>query len=154
MPTFTHPDIVDQAVVNDAFYGDLNLKNWQERYRLPASVAPVEYTETLALAIDEVNEELAEWKAARELEGVANLAALDTLSMPPGASTRYYTAAVFARAYALILPMLSTEFFNDEGDGPQGDVEERQGLFIARSDRYLSLLRGDGPALSFGLEVI
>jgi len=154
MPEFTHPDRVDQVVTNDPFYGDLNLGDWQERYRLPASVAPVEYTETLKLAMDEINAELAEWKAAQVLEGTANLAALDGLSIPTGSATRFYMAAVFARAFALALPMLSTEFFNDEGEGPQGDVEERQGVFLARADRFLSQLKGQGPGLGFMLEAI
>jgi len=154
MPTFTHPDRVDQDVSNDPFFGNLNLGEWQERYRLPASVAPVEYTETLNLAIDEVNAELAEWKALKVAAGVANLAALDALSVPQGAPTRYYKTAVFARAYALALPMLSTEFFNDEGEGPQGDVESRQGVFFERSDRFIARLTGLPALPGYMFEVI
>ena len=153
MPTYTHPDAVDQAIINDAFYGDLNLQDFQERYRLPASTAPEIYVEQLHLALDEINGRLADFKAEQELAGVAALTDLDATSSPAGACTRYYQAAVFAQAFAHTLPMLTTEYFNDEATGPEGSIEDRQSTFFARANHFLALLRGTTPA-SHMIEVV
>ena len=59
--TTTHDDPVTETLDNDAFYGDIEAQEFQEAYRLPSSVAPDTFVRQLRLALDEVNEELAEW---------------------------------------------------------------------------------------------
>ena len=139
----THDALQDEEIPNDAFYGDLNLKDFQERYRIPADVAPITIKEEALLpALDECNEELLAWKADQEAAGVESLEELDTATDPTGAKTRFYREAVFARAYGYLIPMLITLYFTDQADGLEDDLGQNEGRFFRRSEHFLNRLMG------------
>jgi hypothetical protein len=113
--TTTHDAPVAQTLENDDFWGgDIEFGDFQEAYRLPSADAPESYVRQLRLALVQVNEELAEWRADRVAEGQAALTATQQ---------NYYEEALFARAYALLIPMLPTLFATDQADGLEDDMQ-------------------------------
>lgn len=140
----THNDPVVQTLLNDAFYGDLELGDFQEVYRIPAAVAPETMARQLELGMREINASLAVWKKEQTDAGTIALGDLDAASEPPGAATKFYTEAVFARAYGLMIPMLITLYFTDQADGLEGELGENEARFYERSNNLLGRLQGLG----------
>jgi len=143
--TTTHDEPVSQTLANDAFYGDIEFGVLQEAYRLPASVAPQTYFRQLRLAMDEINQELAEWKAAREEEDQTVLT---------DEQRRYYEEAVYAWAYALLIPMLPSLYATDQADGLEDDMAGNETRFRARSEGFLKRITGNPEPGEFSLSVI
>src|SRR3972149_2403785 len=93
----TLPDGVDEPVLNpDAFYPDFNVKDWQETYRVPGT-APVTLGFQLRLAVRQCNRALEPWKEEQIMAGVVEL---------PAEHSDAYIDAVYARATALLIPLL------------------------------------------------
>lgn len=141
----THDDPIVQNLPNDAFYGDIEFGDWQEIQRLPAGTAPTTYVKQLELALQEVNEELAAWKAARELEAQVVLTA---------EQRRYYEAAVYAWAYSLLIPLLPSLYATDQADGLEDDMEGNESRFRARAEGFLNRITGRAEPGDFSISVI
>ena len=142
--TDSHDTPTDQAIANDAFYGGLNLKDFQEAYRVPGKIADVTVLRQVNLARTEINDELAPWKLIQETAGKTELEADQPL---------LYEEAVFARAYALLLPMLITLYFTDQADGMEDEMAQNEARFYARSQLYFNRLTGaaESGGLSIGV---
>lgn len=71
-PATTTPDIVQ----GDGWFPDINLVALRDAYRLDTTVTPERLRDAVRDAMVDVAGELAEWRAAREAEGHANLTAV------------------------------------------------------------------------------
>ena len=143
--TTTHDAPVTEALDNDPFYGDIEFQEFQEAYRLPATVAPETFVRQLRLALDEVNQELTEWMAARVKEGQIALTEEER---------RYYEEAVYSWAYALLIPMLPSLHATDQADGLEDDMAGNEARFRARSEGYLKRITGQAEPGEFSMRVI
>ena len=141
----THDDPIVQNIPNDVFYGDIEFGDFQEIYRLPAATAPTTYVTQLELALDEVNEELAEWKAERELE---------TQTVLTVEQRRYYEEAVYAWAYSLLISLLPSLYAVDQADGLEDDMEGNERRFRARAEGFLNRITGRAEPGDFTMSVI
>ena len=150
----THDALVDQAIVNDAFYGALNLKDFQELYRIPAAVAPIPIAAQMDLSVAEINAELAVWKKVNTDAGKTAITDLDDTTEPPGALVKWYREAVYARAYGYLIPMLVTFYFTDQADGLEDEMGQNEGRFFARSEHFLNLVRGVAVSGEVSMEMI
>jgi hypothetical protein len=129
----THDAPVDQEVGDDPFYGALNVQDFQEVYRVPASLAPATIVRQLELAFGEVWRDLAAWRAEQEAAGVTTL---------PAALAPFYAEAVFARAYGHLIPMLQALHATDQAGGSDEDMDVNEARFFARSDHFINQVRG------------
>jgi len=143
--TTTHDDPVAETLVNDPFYGGLEAGAFQEAYRLPAAMAPDTFIRQLRLARDEVNRELAAWKAARELEARTGLTE---------EQRRYYEEAVYAWAYSLLIPMLPSLYAVDQADGLEDDINGNERRFRARAEGFLNRIMGRAEPGDFSVSVL
>lgn len=132
----TLPDGVDEPVLNpDGFYPDFNVKDWQETYRVPGT-APVTLAFQLALAIRQCNAGLEAWKDGQLDAGVAEL---------PAGRRDYYVDAVYARATALLIPLLPSLVTDERAREELELLRQRPEAFARRSDEMLNRVRGLAP---------
>jgi hypothetical protein len=125
----TLPDGVDEPVLNpDGFYPDFNVKDWQETYRVPGT-APVTLAFQLALAIRQCNAALEAWK-----DGQLDAGRRD-----------YYVDAVYARATALLIPLLPSLVTDERAREELELLRQRPEAFARRSDEMLNRVRGLAP---------
>jgi len=143
--TTTHDAPVAETLANDPFYGDIEAGDYQEAYRLPSSVAPATFVRQLEMALQEVNEELAEWMAAREAESQTVLT---------DEQRRYYEEAVYAWAYALLIPLLPSLYATDQADGLEDDMAGNEARFRARAEGFLKRITGRAEPGEFSMSVI
>ena len=121
MLILTHDDPIDQEVGVDPFYGSLNVKDFQEIYRVPASMAPTTIVRQLDLSFAEVWPELADWRAEQEAAGVGTL---------PAALLPLYSEAVF------------TLYFTDQSEGIDQDELNNEARYFGRSDHFINRIKG------------
>ena len=142
----THDAPVDHPVATDDFYGgDLNVSDFQEVYRVPASVAPSTIARQMDLAVAECNGDLAAWRAEQEADGITAITADQRV---------LYSEAVFARAYAHLLPMLTTLYDVEQAAGLEEEIAQNEGRFFARSNAFLSRIRGEPVSGDIQAEVL
>ena len=134
---FTIDNPVDQDVANpDDWYGTgFNVRDWQEAYRIPGT-APVTLAFQLSLAIRECNRALEAWKDTQLDAGVAEL---------PADRQDYYTDAVYARATALLIPLLPSLVTDERAREQAEALGQQPEAFTRRSDEMLNRIRGQAP---------
>jgi len=136
MLSASFPDLLDEPVINpDPFYPDFNVKDWQETYRVPGT-APVTLAFQLSLAIRQCNRALESWKDAQLTAGNAEL---------PADQRDYYMDAVFARATALLIPLLPSLITDERAREHIELLQQRPEAFARRSDTMLNLIRDLPP---------
>jgi Phage head completion protein (GPL) len=132
----TLPDLLDEPVANpDAFYPDFNVKDWQEAYRVPGT-APVTLAFQLRLALRACNRALEPWKEEQILAGVVEL---------PAELADWYADAVYARATALLIPLLPSLVTDERARDHIELLRQRPESFVSRSEAMLSRIRGLAP---------
>jgi hypothetical protein len=132
--TTTHDAPTPATIENDDFWGgDIEFADFQEAYRLPSADAPESYVRQLRLALRMINDELAEWRAAREAEGQEELTEKEQ---------EYYDEALYARAYSLLIPMLPSLFATDQADGLEDDMQGSEERFRSRSQDCVNRITG------------
>ena len=92
-PSTTASAPVASTVANDGFFPDIDLGQLRDTMRLDGTVTPARLRNAAVEAVIAVNEELADWKAAKVAAGVVSLA--EMLPKIGGDSvylTRYLTA--------------------------------------------------------------
>lgn len=130
----TNTGNIDQVVANpDGFYPDINLGTWQERYRVPGT-APQTLQSRLVLAMRTCNERLADWRAEQEADGVTEL---------PAARVEFYTEAVMAYAFALLIPLLPGVVTDERARAEMEQLDQRPGAHFAAATHWLARVRGD-----------
>ena len=137
----TVPDLVNQVVENpDIFYPDLNVEDWQEPYRVPGT-APKTLERQLLLAMGNCNAALADWKAAL-IKTAVDAGQTPPAVIPDDLETDY-EEAVYARAMALLIPLLPGIVTDERAREQIVELGQTPATFYARSDVYLRAVRGE-----------
>jgi hypothetical protein len=126
----TAVDLVDQVVGNpDPWFPSVNVKDWQEAYRVPGT-APQTLVRQLQLAMADCNALLAAFKSSTAGAALPVQYTLD------------YTEAVYARAAALLLPLLPSAFTDERAANALKELQQLPGDWTARSDARLARITG------------
>ncbi|MEJ1226535.1 head completion/stabilization protein [Pseudomonas sp. CCNWLW56] len=139
---------VEQAIENDGFWPDLSVSEFQKGYRLPAEFLGELLTDALAIAMVEVNADLAAVKAVLQGSGVLNLAS--EASVTPPAAWAYahkvmlYKRAVYCRAKASALQQFPTVTRRESAENTGKEAPEREDTFLAFSQSAVRALQGRG----------
>lgn len=130
---YTNESLQDIPVANpDPWYPSLNVMDWQEAYRIPGT-APLTLQRQLMLALYDVNDRLAEWQADQLEAGVALL---------PAELEDDYTEAIYARAFALLIPMLPSVITDERAREEIAQLQQQPGDFLARAEARLARVTG------------
>lgn len=151
----THTPL-EGVIVNEAFYPDLELKEFQEQYRLKSEYREATIKKQLLLSIMEINGLLAK----RREFWISELLDDNDLTIPPTTPewtltdvncmqlgdmheyTEYYKTAVYARAKAKLIPLFDSMNRRDRAD--DADDEDAQiNDFMNKSQDALNLLLGE-----------
>ena len=137
----TAVDLIDQVVANpDAWYPSLNLKDWQELYRVPGT-APQTLQRQMTMAMADCNARLAEWKAALLETAVANGDPVPAAL--PGENAIDYQEAVYALATALLIPLLPSLATDERAQQALAQLQQLPRDFSARADSRLGRIKGE-----------
>ncbi|MDP9783480.1 head completion/stabilization protein [Pseudomonas fluorescens] len=136
---------VEQTIENDGFWPNLSVSEFQRGYRLPAEFLGDLLTDALAIAMAEVNTDLAKLQARWQATGVANVEAADPVLLPkPALKARLYKRAVYCRAKASALQQFATVTRRESAENAGKEVPEREDTFLAFSQSAVRALQGRG----------
>ena len=132
---------VDQTIGNLAFYPSLSLNEFRERYRVNDTISDTRAINALRLALIDTNRELSTWKAAKEVEGHATLAAVpadsyDDVSM---LITQYLTA-VFSRAKSYLIDQFRDYDTTGSGHSRADDLESTADDYLRDTREAISII--------------
>lgn len=140
--------IVEQTIENDGFWPDLSVSEFQKGYRLPAEFLGDLLTDALAIAMVEVNTDLAAVKAVLQDSGVLNLASEASVTTPAAWAyahkVRLYKRAVYCRAKASALQQFATVTRRESAENTGKEAPEREDTFLAFSQSAVRALQGRG----------
>lgn len=103
------PHLVDRTLVNDAFYPDVELQQFQVLYRVPAEYTEELIEHQLSLAISRVNDSLAFWRSDQQAAGHNTLAEVPSQQINgSSALVQLYLRAVYCECKSEILQEFST----------------------------------------------
>ena len=142
--------LVDQAIVNDGFWPDLSVSEFQQAYRLPAEYLRELLVDGLTQAMGEVNLDLRKRKAAWQAAGIDNVETADPLLLPERAfMASSYKRAVYCRAKAYLLQQFATvsrrETVRRESSSNTGkESPDTREQFLAFSQQAVRLIQGRG----------
>ncbi|MGV6475010.1 head completion/stabilization protein [Azotobacter vinelandii] len=137
--------LVDQAIANDGFWPDLSVSEFQRGYRLPAEYLGELLADGIALAMGEVNRDLARRQAAWQAAGIADVASADPLLLPERAFfAASYKRAVYCRAKAYLLQQFATVNRREPAENLGKEAPERSERFLAFSQQAVRLIQGRG----------
>ncbi|MDP9518537.1 head completion/stabilization protein [Pseudomonas protegens] len=136
---------VDLTIENDGFWPDLSLSEFQKEQRLPAEYLVELLTDTLTMAMVEVNADLAKCKARWQAVGITNVEAAAPLLLPERAfKAKLYKRAVYNRAKAQALPQFATVTRRESAENTGKEAPERADTFLAFSQQAVRALQGRG----------
>lgn len=119
---------VTGTVVNDGWWPDLDLGDFQKRYRLPVEFSSEMVTENIQLGMLRVNDQLREWRDEQLASSLAEVPG-DSL----GDQSRFqilYSRAVFCHAKALLLKQFATVNRRDAAKHEGLESEESEEKFL------------------------
>ena len=129
----TNIGTIDQEVANpDPWFPGLNLKDFQELYRIPGH-APRTLERQVLIAMADCNTRLAVWRSEREAQGVDAL---------PDEQRLDYEEAVFARAYAELIPLLPSVVTDERAREEIAGLKQHPSEFIGKCDARLARIVG------------
>ena len=116
----TAPTAPDEGVIaNSPFWPAISLPDLRDTVRLDGTVTTARLTHAVIDAITSVNRDLADWRRAREAEGVATLAAVPgEVINGESAYLHSYRRAVYAMTRANLLERYTD--YSATGDGVKG----------------------------------
>ena len=116
----TAPTAPDEGeITNSPFWPAISLPDLRETVRLDGTVTTARLTHAVIDAITSVNRDLADWRRAREAEGVATLAAVPgEVINGESAYLHSYRRAVYAMTRANLLERYTD--YSATGDGVKG----------------------------------
>lgn len=116
----TAPTAPDEGqVTSDPFWPAISLADLRDTVRLDGTVTPARLKHAVIDAITSVNRDLADWRRAREAEGVATLAAVPgEVINGESAYLHSYRRAVYAMTRANLLERYTD--YSATGDGVKG----------------------------------
>lgn len=139
--------LIDQPIVNDGFWPDLDVAEFQRGYRLPAEYLVELLVDGISLAMGEVNVDLARRKAEWQAVGIDNVAKADPMILPERAFMALsYKRAVYCRAKAYLLGQFATVNRRDSAQNQAKEAPETREAFLAFSQQAVRLIQGRSRA--------
>jgi hypothetical protein len=121
-PTTPPPPSEATSVTNDGFFPDIDLQDLRGAVRLDGTVTTERLANAVADAVISVNTELADWKAAQQLQGVTALDQLEPRIGGEAVQLRRYRTAI----YRTVKADLNEQFRNF--DATKSGVDEADKL--------------------------
>ena len=136
---------VETTVVNDGFWPDFTVGEFQTLYRIPAEYEAELVADHLRLAMAWANRQLAGWRTTREAEGMAKLSEVpgDTLGEEPLYSL-HYRRAVFCHAKGLLMPQFKTMARRADAKNDALESEETEEKFFQYAEQAVADFLGRG----------
>lgn len=129
----TNSQAITGTVSNDGFFPDIDLQNFSEVYRLPATVYQAAVEVNTQSAIFYCNDWLKRWKSEK-------IAAAEEMSP---IHQDAYIQAVWAKAYELLIPLMSSTYGHQEtetrvlGSKKWESSREKSVAYAARCENFL-----------------
>ncbi|MFA5495181.1 MAG: head completion/stabilization protein [Porticoccaceae bacterium] len=99
-PTQDAPEAID----NNGFWPAVDPADFRQTHRIDTSIAPPRVSHALALAIADINRQLADWQTAQQAAGASTADDIPSLYWAnPGYYLLLYRQAVYATAHALLM---------------------------------------------------
>ncbi|PAU66539.1 head protein [Pseudomonas sp. PIC25] len=137
--------LVERSILNDGFWPDLSVTEFQAGYRLPAEYLVELLVDGIAGAMGEVNRDLARRKRAWQASGIAEVASADSQLLPERAFyVATYKRAVYCRAKAYLLEQFATVNRRAEAANLAKEAPETHEAFLAFSQQAVRLIQGRG----------
>ncbi|WP_085691799.1 MULTISPECIES: head completion/stabilization protein [unclassified Pseudomonas] len=137
--------LVEQTIVNDGFWPDLSVAEFQKGYRLPGEYAADMLTADLTTAMHEVNLDLANLKARWQDVGVSNVESADSTVLPERTfQASLYKRGVYMRAKASLLAQFATVTRREVAENTGKEAPERAEAFLVFSQQAVRALQGRG----------
>lgn len=136
---------VEQTIENDGFWPNLSLSEFQKEYRLPAEYLVELLGADMAMAMIEVNKDLAKCKARWQAFGIVNVETADTVLLPERAfKVKLYKRAVYCRTKGNSLPQFATVTRRESAENTGKEAPERRETFLEFSQQAVRALQGRG----------
>lgn len=137
--------LIDQPIINDGFWPDLNVAEFQRGYRLPAEYLIELLVDGVSQAMDEINVDLEQRKTCWQADGIDNLVDADPLLLPGRATVaRSYKRAVYCRAKAFLLGQFATIVRRDSAQNLAKESPQTEERFLTLSQQAVRLIQGRG----------
>ena len=131
--------------MNDGFWPDLSVTEFQKGNRLPAEYLVDMLVAELTTAMIEVNTDLAKKKAQWQDAGVSRVESADTTVLPERTyQATLYKRAVYTRAKASLLTQFATVNRREAAENLGKELPERSETFLALSQAAIRALQGRG----------
>ena len=135
--------LIAQPIANDGFWPDLDVAEFQRGYRLPAEYLVELLVDGIALAMGEVNHDLARRKAQWQAVGITHVASADPMVLPERAfMAASYKRAVYCRAKAYLLSQFATFIRRESAENLAKEAPETAERFLAFSQQGVRLIQG------------
>ncbi|KFE50270.1 head completion/stabilization protein [Pseudomonas syringae] len=134
----------DQAIVNDGFWPELSVAEFQKAYRLPGEYLVELLAAELVTAMIEVNTDLAKRKAAWQAAGVSIDVTNSAVRSEGYFRGELYRRAVYCRAKASLLTQFATVTRRESAENTGKELPERSETFLAFSQAAVRSLQGRG----------
>ena len=133
------------TVENDGWWPAMNVDYFKKVYRIPVEYTAELVKDALQQGMIWANRQLAEWKAARVLEGYADLASVpgDKLGIDP-VYVMHYRRAVSCQAKALLLPQFKTMLRRDGSANAAVESVETEDKFYQLAQDAIGDFLGTG----------
>ena len=138
-------NLMERTIINDGFWPDLLMSEFQQGYRLPGEYALDMLTTDLITAMHEVNLDLAKLKARWQDAGVSNVESADSTVLPERTfQVSLYKRAVYTRAKASLLTQFATVTRRDVAENTGKEAPERGEKYLEFSQQAVRALQGRG----------
>lgn len=138
-------NLMERTIINDGFWPDLLMSEFQQGYRLPGEYALDMLTTDLITAMHEVNLDLAKLKARWQDAGVSNVESADSTVLPERTfQVSLYKRAVYTRAKASLLTQFATVTRREVAENTGKDAPERGEKYLEFSQQAVRALQGRG----------
>ena len=135
----------ERQIVNDGFWPDFSLAQFQEAYRLPGEYLVETLVDGLTTAMTEVNQDLARLKVRWQDAGVTSVESADPTVLPERTfHVATYKRAVYCRAKANLLTQFATITRRESAENTGKEAPERGETFLEFSQQAVRSLQGRG----------
>jgi hypothetical protein len=139
---------VERQIENDGFWPNLSLSEFQKEYRLPAEYLVELLGADMAMAMIEVNSDLARVKATLQAVGISNLESAAGVTTPTewaySHKVMLYKRAVYSRTKGNSLPQFATVTRRESAENTGKEAPERRETFLEFSQQAVRALQGRG----------
>ncbi|MCM2377845.1 head completion/stabilization protein [Pseudomonas marginalis] len=135
--------LIEQPIANDGFWPDLDVAEFQRGYRLPAEYLLELLVDGIALAMGEVNHDLARRKAQWQGVGISNVLKANPMLLPERTfMAASYKRAVYCRAKAYLLSQFATVIRRESAENLAKEAPETTERFLSFSQQAVRLIQG------------